>query len=526
MNQTISSSKLSHHLGDTSTNIPSSNNNLKYNQHKIGLSELQNPITSYSGLSDSVISNTSTNNHYFFNNSVSTNSFINDVVYSNINTSSEDIDNTGIVSGNDRDYTSQLYTQLPIFYDTIKIPTKVATTVKRHIPKALLNKIHSDFDVAVEMCLLYVSQLTGTYFKVKDGSNPDGWKSLKSEYLRDLIPEYKKVRTALEHPLTSGPILECDHIAKVGVKSYHHRLGSSFIGKGIVSYQLKTKEAVNALNTYYSKRHKEGSTNPIVQNLVTAYQTVTLPTDEEVLAEAHRLVEIGYKNRQQKPLRFLNKKPKSYYKHPDQICFVEDALELYGYLKPSLGRILSLGTPESGGRVVDMFTLMPSWIRKLVKINGSMAVDCDFAALHPNIATNLYGGKSTYLTHQQLAEDLSIDIRLIKSEHLSFFNKQLWQMKQSPLYEYYQAKEPQMMLNIIDEKLTSEFKHCVTSRRLFQKEVEIMTDVIAKLNSEGIYVLYVYDALLCHPDQAGRVTELMNSVILNHGVKTIAKCTL
>jgi hypothetical protein len=58
---------------------------------------------------------------------------------------------------------------------------------------------------------------------------------------------------------------------------------------------------------------------------------------------------------------------------------------------------------------------------------------------------------------------------------------------------------------------------------MFDKEVEIMTDVIIQLNKQGIYVGYIYDALFCHPMHAEHVKNLMDETILNHGVKTTAK---
>ena len=73
------------------------------------------------------------------------------------------------------------------------------------------------------------------------------------------------------------------------------------------------------------------------------------------------------------------------------------------------------------------------------------------------------------------------------------------------------------------EKYSSEFNHKITSRRLMAKEVEIMTEVVEILNQELIYVGYVYDALICHPKDANRVKEVMDYVILKHGVKTSAK---
>ncbi len=499
--------------------------NFKLSDNNIVVNTNNNKSLVYYTSSHSSFTSSTLSNLYFNDCS----SFINDVQDRSAYIDKEFVEFTSISESIDGNSISQIHTQFPLCYDYIKIPTKVATTVKRHTPRKLLYAIHADLDVAVEMCLLFVSQLTCTYFSVKDGSNPDGWKPLKSKYLRELITvsstAYKKTRLALEYPLSNGPIIECDHTSCKGEKSYNHRLGASYIGNGIVSYQLKTDEAKTALNSHYNKCLNRWAKNPIVDNLMKIYPKTTLPTDNEIIEEANRLVGEGYRTRNQKKLKFLNKKAKSYYHNPGQYCFVEDATEIYGYLKGSYGRILNNGTPESGGRIVDMFTLMPSWIRKMVKIDGELCTECDYSALHPNIASCLYGGSTDYITHDQLATTLGVDVSLVKTEHLSFFNKKVRDMKKSPLFQYYNTTEPKMLQDIITEKQTSKYKHKITSRRMFEKEVQIMKDVIGRLNSEGIYVLYVYDALLCKPKYAERVIEVMNSTILEHSVKTKAKCT-
>jgi hypothetical protein len=150
-------------------------------------------------------------------------------------------------------------------------------------------------------------------------------------------------------------------------------------------------------------------------------------------------------------------------------------------------------------------------------------VECDYSCLHPNIALKLYGGTKEYITHAGVAKSSGVDFNLVKLEHLSFFNKNVWQMKQSPLWEYYTKQEPKMMNNIVSEKKSSIYGYKETSRRMFFKEVEIMTEVIQTLNVEGIYVGYVYDALFCEPNHAGRVKEIMDKTVLAHGVKTVAK---
>ena len=85
--------------------------------------------------------------------------------------------------------------------------------------------------------------------------------------------------------------------------------------------------------------------------------------------------------------------------------------------------------------------------------------------------------------------------------------------------------EPNMINNLIFDKLTNtEFnekdRHKITSKKMFNKEVEIMTDVISQLNNKNIYVMYVFDALWVHPEKEEIVKEIMNSVVLNHGVMT------
>ena len=474
-------------------------------------------------------------NYNFYNPSFVNNYlFINNVLSNDIEEDTRLVDITSVSEYNDDNISIDIDTQLPLFFVNkalIKVPKKIAFALSRHTPKHLLYAIHSDLNVAIELCLIFTTQLTSTYFEVVSGENPDGWKSLRAEYLRDLIcinsSAYKDIVTALEYPLSKGQILECDHIRIVGKRNFHYRLGTAYIGKGIIGYELKTKDAIRVLNKHYNRMLSTSIQNPICQNLIRIYSDVTLPTIDQINKEAKRLIKFdgGYVTKKGKKLTFLNKHSKSYFKDADKRSFVEDAIEIFQYLTDNGLMIPSKGSEKSGGRIVDSFTLMPSWIRRLVKINGKTLSECDYSALHPNIAIKLYGGDMKFIKHGDLANDLKMDVTDVKTEHLSFFNKNVWSMKQSPLYGYYMEKEPIMLHEIINEKMLSEYKHKVTSRRMFRLEVDIMNDVIQQLNNESIYVLYVYDALLCLPKQSERVLLIMNSTILKHGVHTEAKCT-
>jgi hypothetical protein len=133
----------------------------------------------------------------------------------------------------------------------------------------------------------------------------------------------------------------------------------------------------------------------------------------------------------------------------------------------------------------------------------------------------LYDGKLTYLTHQNVAERTVIDVKSIKIEHLSFFNKQWLAMLKSPLFAFYSNQETDMLSRIYNDKKEHGYK--VTSAKMFSVEVAIMTDVIKHLSTIGINVLYVYDALLCEEKDKAIVVETMNRIILEHGVYTCVK---
>lgn len=147
---------------------------------------------------------------------------------------------------------------------------------------------------------------------------------------------------------------------------------------------------------------------------------------------------------------------------------------------------------------------MPSWIRNLVKSDGSSLVECDYKCLHPTIASSLLGGSSKFLTHQRIADSFWLDVKVVKTEHLSFFNKKIWDaespyksMKSSPLWSYYEQKEPSMLKHNVAHK--RKHGHASVAQILFSKEVAIMSDSIEQLNAKGIYPLYIYDALMFAP---------------------------
>lgn len=416
--------------------------------------------------------------------------------------------------------------------DMIMIPNKVKRLIEKHLPKPMLDMIHGgeknaeNREVAVELCFLFLSQLSSSYRNIKNGSNPHGWKDLRAEYLRQLLwideKTYQNVIHALEYSYMDGPIIEwINHMA--GLHSRKYRLGLAFRGKGFSAYDLKTDSVRELSKKSCERKFKIADNNIICRNLLLFYNTITLPTIEEIEEEARRLIKEGYQNKKGKRLIFRNKKGNKYFLDLANLSFVEDAVKIFKYLTENGLIIPRPGNDKSGGRIVDSLVLMPSWIRKLIKINGQPIKEADYSCLHPNIAMFLYGGNAQNLQHTDLCIDLGVDEIIVKKEHLSFLNKEIWQMKQSPLFNYYQKHEPIMLNAIIKEKNGSEYGYKITSRRLFAKEVEIMTEVVLRLNEEGIFVGYIYDALFFDPQYSEKVVETMNEVAAEFSVFTTAK---
>lgn len=460
------------------------------------------------------------------------------VTKSNTNNITErSIDITGITEGINTQIEEDIYASYPLYFpkaNTILIPKKIKRNLERYVSKELLRKIDSNIDLAIEKCLVLVSNLSSTYY------SDSRWKKLKSTILDEQTKKPNSntyvypniIRALLKGTPNDGAMIEIlknedgNDSYQIGVHSKYFKLSDNYFKVGLTQYIIQDETLINNRRIWLYNELKCATNNPIASNLLSVYPRLTLPTHDEMMIEARRLISKGYINKKGKKLTMLNKHGKSYFPDNDNRSFVEENIELFNYLTRNGFLIPNVGGIRSGGRVVDSFTLMPSWIRKMIKIDGHDIAEVDYRALHPNIAVKLYGGKSQYITHQMIADELEVDKQIIKDAHLSFFNEKINQMKQSPLYRYYKKKEPDMLNNIMNEKRYHKSKHKATSERLFDCEVSIMSEVLLRLNTRGIYALYVYDALYCKNVDALDVIEMMNQVALEFGVYTNADCEI
>jgi len=407
--------------------------------------------------------------------------------------------------------------------NSLLVPKKAPYNLSKYVPKALLKEIDPNTNIAIEKCLLVLSNLASTYY------TEDPWKALNATILHEQTKNasntyiYTKIIEVLKTGTNKGAFIEVGDSYEVGIQSKKYRLTDEYLNVGLTEYLIKDTGIIARRNKLFYQQLNNAMTNPICANLVKMYPRVELPTSAELLAIGKSLVKEGRTNKKGKLLTMRNKHKNHYWNDYQNRSFVEDNIKLFEFLTGRGFMIPSTGGEESGGRVVDSFTLMPAWIREQIAIDGKKLAECDYTALHPNIAIKLYGGKESFITHQNVAEKAAVDVKLVKVEHLAFFNKNWFGMKTSPLYKYYSKHEPLMLERIRKDKSAKGYK--VTSRRMFEAEVNIMTDVIVNLNAKGIQVLYVYDALVCEEKDKPVVIGAMTRIILEHGVKTSVKAT-
>jgi hypothetical protein len=417
------------------------------------------------------------------------------------------------------DYEHGISDSLPLFFKTnyITIPKGLKRYLERN--KKLLKPIDNDTNIAIEKCLLVASNLANQ-------EEPKEWKRLCSEILQLQVKKGSD-NTYLVKPVIDV-LLESDYIDvkknnlgyddyKEGEKCRDFRLtetSSSY-------YKLTTPEVINNRKQAILAHLRNIAENKIVGNLLKTYPKISFPTKEVLETKAKKLVKQNFANRKGQVLKYRNKHPDSYFNDIENIVFVEDHLVLFDrYITKHL-RLPSIGDDKSGGRVVDSLVLLPKWIREEILIDGERIVECDYQCLHPNIAFSIYGGDCKFLTHQKVADYLDIDVKEVKRGHLKFFNQRPKSMLKNPVFKYYEDNHEGLLLKFAEEKLKKD-NHKITSKRLFSKEVELMSKVIESLNQADIYGIYVYDALYVKDSDSIKVKQVMNAVAIEMGIYTTA----
>ena len=401
--------------------------------------------------------------------------------------------------------------------NSLILPISIERDVKEILRyKKNYTLISDDKTLAIEKTLYFLSNLTSTLF------TESKWKTLSSTILHEQTKDRGDntyIYTAIRQLLIDKNIISHNESYQSDVNCMGYRLKDKYLKTMKTSaFLITSKSIISKKNTRFYQTLSTAMYNPICANLIKLYPSIVLPTEKEIKIEAKKLIKENYKTNKGKVLTLRNSHSDDYFKDSNKRSFVEDSIKLFNYLTENGFMIPSEGSEKSGGRIVDSFTLMPSFIRKMITINGERLVEADYSCLHPNIAKTLYNGTTDNISHDTVANYLNIDRQTAKIEHLSYFNKHWNQMEKSSLHKFYMDNEERMMDTIKAEKASKGYKE--TSKQLFKTEVELMSDVVIRLNDKGINVLYVYDALYCEPKHQEIVTEVMNTVAKESGINT------
>lgn len=427
-----------------------------------------------------------------------------------------------ILKENEVTPTAELISLLSKEIESIKIPSKVEARLNLIKDKDFA-PIHSNVDVAKELCLIILRNFNNTYIRAING-NPteaekDGWKTLNASVLESQVHISKKTVTykVILDLLISNGIIERGKGYKVGSHSFSYRLTSRYFGKGVVEYKLKTDVCKKRQKMAIEENLSKVLTCPIAYNELINRSLIQLPTVEQVTAHLKEAVKAKRTNKKGKRIVFKGKNPKRY--ENQDVVFAEDYIEIFQYLQNITIPIIS--SERGGERVITTYNLMPSIIRELITVDNETLEDVDYSCLHPNICQTLFGGSNKEsITHTKVAEYLGIDRATAKVGHLSYFNLPIVQMVNHKLHNYYLNNEPQMIENII--KIKEEEGYSRISTECFEKETELMRLNIAELREKGIFVMYTFDALQCKAKDVEIVREVMNRNAKSLGINTVA----
>lgn len=123
--------------------------------------------------------------------------------------------------------------------NSILIPKKAEHNLREYVSKAMLKTIDSDIKIAVEKCLVFLSNLASTYY------TDSKWKPLNAILLHEQCKNvnntfiYAKIIHVLKTGTNKGSFVEVDGSYQVGSQSKKFRLSDIYLKAGLVEYMIK-----------------------------------------------------------------------------------------------------------------------------------------------------------------------------------------------------------------------------------------------------------------------------------------------
>lgn len=407
---------------------------------------------------------------------------------------------------------------------TILMIPNASKRIVRRLSAKKLKSIDKNAEVAREKILIFLNEFHWGYqMYLADRLEYDSV-DIHSDKLIKIFGS-RKYKIALELMYDNDILIRpTKNPYKPGDFSKAYKLSNDMICKPFDRYQIQSKKLQEDQIMLTADQIRIIENNPIAMSVVETSSNITLPTESELIEHANHLISEGWSNKG-RPLAFVKDKkenereiqklsdsgvpedmlPKYYY--------VETGIKLYKSLTENGFMLPKIGNFKSGGRVTTSFTLMPKWTRIKLLVNNSKITGVDYSALHPNIASALWGTNDS-ISHQMIADYLGIPVHTAKLEHLKFFNTTTTGMEKMTIYTYYEENQPELLENIKKTKLGT---HKRTSALMFGAEVTIMTTVISRLDKLNLSdsIVYVYDEIMTTPENSKIVKQVMEQAAID-----------
>jgi len=257
----------------------------------------------------------------------------------------------------------------------IKLPKKLITRINK-LPYKVLSLIHKDKDISKELLLL----LSNEIFRInilKHSINQKTSKELNTKKLRKIFTN--KTYYSLIKILKEEGIIDNSKSYKVDVRSKEYWITEEFLSN-TKEYTFNTPNVINKIYKRvilsYSDNYFNIDTNEVQIPALVLSQYMfntqsVIPTPKEIEKEIEHLNGTTFRGRTFITRNALDKRIKKDKKLNKKDFYVfENSVEFFNVLTEN-GKMEPRGTGfRAGGRVVTSFTLMPTWIRKMIRKNG------------------------------------------------------------------------------------------------------------------------------------------------------------
>ncbi len=396
------------------------------------------------------------------------------------------------------------------FYVSKKFPA-----VFSHVSTKLVKAIHPDRQVANELMLVILSYLPNysstLEFEKPNHSNDIYSRPLYSQILKGAFQysgvNYKDVLKALLTGTSNkGPIIRCDDsYSDVLHKCKSYSLTKPFLNKGIYQVELQTPTARQVLCRINTALHIPCEPFDNCLDLLPWFTEPVLRYDVKALII----------NRMRFKGKLITDRKSVYTANPDNYYFVDELVEN----NANTANIQPHTTVNSGGRIYTRFNLSCKPLRYLMKIEGEHLVEVDYKAEFPNIAAFLYDPFKRPISHEEIAHDLKVDVRVVKKAHLSFFNQKYSLVWHSPLRPWYESNRSELFENFRADLYANPEPKSYVYQKLAVIESQIQKQAMSILNDEGIICFYLFDAIATLPRYVKRVREVMLQTALDFGIR-------